>query len=293
MIYYVYALIDPTSNNKPFYIGKGKGKRVNAHIKEASSDEKTELENEKKKIGIDISEIMLNAMLESSKKRVQSPKTKKIKELVKAGYESGNIVRIIAKNLDESTAFAIESFLIKTIYGFRNLTNLIEGKDSERFRPCNNLEFIDGFDSISSLGIKSEEQLKLMLAQGCELPLLQIKEALPNLKFEEPRFENERLFIEADIVGAKIRILTCEINIQIELIARKKEQRIWLRNHFRELGAENLIRRDDVFIPEIWKRKNMTSDVEIAIKRVKLLLEIAKADNREQLSDEALQLIIT
>ena len=35
MIYYVYALIDPTNDNKPFYIGKGNNGRVKSHFKEA------------------------------------------------------------------------------------------------------------------------------------------------------------------------------------------------------------------------------------------------------------------
>ena len=36
-MFYVYALIDPR-NNKPFYIGKGKGNRINQHEREAKSN---------------------------------------------------------------------------------------------------------------------------------------------------------------------------------------------------------------------------------------------------------------
>ncbi len=36
MRYYVYALIDPTNDNTPFYIGKGTNDRIKQHFVEAN-----------------------------------------------------------------------------------------------------------------------------------------------------------------------------------------------------------------------------------------------------------------
>ena len=90
--YYVYQLIDPRTN-KPFYIGKGKGKRIDAHEKEARSN-------------------------------IISPKCNMIREIESSGLK---IIKEIIKYFDkENTAYNYEKKLIKKI-GLDNLTNLTEG----------------------------------------------------------------------------------------------------------------------------------------------------------------------
>lgn len=94
MYYYVYELVDPRTN-QPFYIGKGKGKRVTLHLLEKSHS-----------VGV-------NEKIQDIRKNNQSP-----------------IVRMIAENiLDEKLAYDIETSTIR--HYFQNEYNL-ENKD--RFR---------------------------------------------------------------------------------------------------------------------------------------------------------------
>jgi hypothetical protein len=76
---YVYCLIDPR-NDKPFYIGKGVGNRVFAHVEDAEflSDETDKLDT--------------------------------IREIGRLGLQVGHV--IIRHGLDEKTAYEIESALI-------------------------------------------------------------------------------------------------------------------------------------------------------------------------------------
>jgi len=297
MSYYVYALIDPTNGNKPFYIGKGIDNRLKSHFREALSSGKTYIENEDENIEIDIGIIAENEMEEYKNQQAESLKIKKLRELFNYGYDYDNIARILAKDLDEPIAFALESFLIKTIYGFEDLTNKVEGEHSERFRPYNNWECIVGFDLPSALNRSMSknrmEKLQFMLAEKLDQPLLRIEKAFPFLIFENPNvIDSGELGIQADIRGTRIKVFTRRTNIQIELRGRKNEQHAWIRSHFKKLGAEHLLRNDHVFLPNKWKgSKNMTSDVQVAIKRIDFLLEIVNAENRQQLSAEALQLL--
>lgn len=91
-IWYVYQLVDPRTM-KPFYIGKGKGNRIDYHEREAS-------------------------------KGVCSKKCKLINELTKE-----NLIVIkekIALFWDESAAYQCEKEVINFI-GLRNLTNVMPG----------------------------------------------------------------------------------------------------------------------------------------------------------------------
>lgn len=90
--YYVYELIDPR-NNKPFYIGKGKGDRIDHHEKEARKSQST-------------------------------AKTKLIAEIELEGL---SIVKNIVKRFkSENAAYKYEEKLIKKI-GLENLTNVAPG----------------------------------------------------------------------------------------------------------------------------------------------------------------------
>jgi len=88
--YYVYELIDPRDNNV-FYVGKGKGNRLEAHQAGEGSSKET-----------------------------------MIHSIEQAGQEVNRI--IIGRYDTESEAFAVEITLIKWVHGYDNLTNIDPGR---------------------------------------------------------------------------------------------------------------------------------------------------------------------
>ena len=96
--YYVYLLIDPR-NNEVFYVGKGKGNRINQHLLGALDDKTNETE-----------------------------KIKKIREIQNIGLEVKHFV--LRHELTEKEAFEVESAVIDVL-GKDNLTNLVKGHLSE------------------------------------------------------------------------------------------------------------------------------------------------------------------
>ena len=135
---YVYALIDPTRQYQPFYIGKGMDNRLQSHFVAASS---LIAKQAPEVIGCDTQSI-----IEEASKDQSNEKLKRIVELKKQGFDHTKVARIVGRRLDEHTAFAIEAFLINSVYGVRNLTNQVLGSHSERFRPFGNHGLIKGFD---------------------------------------------------------------------------------------------------------------------------------------------------
>lgn len=96
--YYVYLLIDPR-NDKVFYVGKGKGNRINQHLLGALDNKINETE-----------------------------KIKKIRDIQNTGLEIKHV--ILRHELTEKEAFEVESSVIDVL-GKDNLTNLVKGHNSE------------------------------------------------------------------------------------------------------------------------------------------------------------------
>ena len=98
--YYIYTLIDPRTK-KVFYVGKGKGSRVYAHVEASEAIETKEVE-----------------------------KIATIRAIRAAGKEVGHTV--VRHGLSESEAFAVEASLIDYIKNAQkiNLTNLVDGHHS-------------------------------------------------------------------------------------------------------------------------------------------------------------------
>lgn len=136
--YYVYALIDPESN-KPFYIGKGEGRRLMAHFSRPLSINHANGES----IGLS-TQAMLDAKDDDAAS--ESRKQSRIRKLKEDGYDHTAIARVIARLVDEQVALAIEACLIKSVYGASTLTNQLAGHHPERFRDKDNWKRIDGFD---------------------------------------------------------------------------------------------------------------------------------------------------
>lgn len=93
--YYVYLLVDKKTN-KPFYVGKGKGNRINHHFKDALDKE--------------------------------TKKSEKIKKILSAKLDVQKI--ILRHSLTERESFAVESSLIDYI-GIDNLANIVKGHDQK------------------------------------------------------------------------------------------------------------------------------------------------------------------
>ena len=93
--YYVYVYTDPR-NDKPFYVGKGKGNRAFDHLKDGS----------------------------------ETDKVNRIKEILDSGNHPR--IEILASGLDQSTALKVEAAAIDLI-GMKNLTNAQKGHNSREF----------------------------------------------------------------------------------------------------------------------------------------------------------------
>lgn len=87
---YVYRLIDPR-NGETFYVGKGQGNRVFAHIHAEQNLEGDELDN----------------------------RLKRIREIRVAGFDVAHVVH--RHGMDEKTAFEVEAALIEAYPGLTNL----------------------------------------------------------------------------------------------------------------------------------------------------------------------------
>lgn len=106
--YYVYRLFDPR-NGETFYIGKGKGDRVFAHIRVAQDLDGDSAEN----------------------------KLQRIIDIRNAGFEVGHVIH--RHGMDEPTSFHVESALIDA---YPSLLNEIGGHGSSDFGPMHSREII-------------------------------------------------------------------------------------------------------------------------------------------------------
>lgn len=122
MRYYVYVLIDPkhpTAGTQVFYVGKGTGRRPHAHIAEAG------------KFAGASTAVILD---EEVQVRADEAKLRRIQALKENSCSHLEIVRVVARDLSDSLAKTIESYLIKFAYDSNVLTNRVSGAHPERFR---------------------------------------------------------------------------------------------------------------------------------------------------------------
>lgn len=106
--FYVYRLIDPR-NGETFYVGKGKGNRIFAHIRGAEDIEGDELDN----------------------------KMKRIRQIRLAGFDVAHVIH--RHGMDEATSFEVESALMDAYPG---LTNEAGGVGGNEFGAMHALEII-------------------------------------------------------------------------------------------------------------------------------------------------------
>jgi len=122
--FYVYVLINPLENNKPFYVGKGYTDRALHHFNEAGYNTQSILSD-----------------IESDENKCAT-----INKIQSNGFKPEDIVRVICRRVSEEVALAIEACLIKNVYGLKNLTNSIEGQNSHHFRSYDLNQHVSNFD---------------------------------------------------------------------------------------------------------------------------------------------------
>jgi len=110
--FYVYRLIDPR-NGETFYVGKGKGNRVFAHIRaEIDGDDPSE-------------------------------KLRRIHEIRAAGFDVAHVIH--RHGLDGSTASEVEAALIDAYPG---LTNAVAGSGSNEFGAMHAQEIVNKYQAV-------------------------------------------------------------------------------------------------------------------------------------------------
>lgn len=306
--YYVYVLRNPVTKNI-FYVGKGKGNRLVDHFLKSKKDEKSDIE-----------------------------RLDQIRQLIKNGHRPKDIGRIIARVEREDTAFMIESFYIKFVVGFNNLTNIQPGHHFSNFRALGDWEARHGFD-ISIILHKGAERTELLdnyVGLGLDVDLYNVVEIIkkyyPNykLEFEEASvFGASELIVDALIPDQELiseelvnecksikmegfkRIasgpINAEMRVRIQVRSNRKFQvfmhgkknlaEVWFKQHFSKLDAFPVNRKDHQYRPDAWHDQNgslkATHDPNIAAARVIEMVQIALAQNRNDLSENIAKLLDT
>jgi hypothetical protein len=156
--FYVYALIDPTNQNQPFYIGKGFFDRANNHFGALSGNDGEVIENHEEtdvndRIGEEPSVILdaeekdsLDQTNVNQASRIISAKNQKILDLKSKGYTPNDLVRIVARSLSKHAAYTVESLILKSVYARESLTNIARGHHEERFRAFDDWQYMPNYD---------------------------------------------------------------------------------------------------------------------------------------------------
>ncbi|WP_395334374.1 hypothetical protein WBP06_18370 (plasmid) [Novosphingobium sp. BL-8H] len=112
--HYVYILLNPLDGNKPFYVGKGMGRRAQAHF----NDLERELRKEQFENSLDSGEF--------------NKKTRILHDIKSSGMTPLELV--VARFETEDEAFAVETTLIHFVYGRDSLANIAGGHGWRNFR---------------------------------------------------------------------------------------------------------------------------------------------------------------
>jgi hypothetical protein len=111
--YYVYRLIDPR-NGETFYVGKGRGNRVFAHVRGELGEDADTL----------------------------TDKLQRIREIRRDGFEVTHVIH--RHDMDESTAFEVEAALIDA---YPEVSNLISGRASDERGLMHATQIIERYEA--------------------------------------------------------------------------------------------------------------------------------------------------
>ena len=158
--YYVYELRDMTDQDKPkvLYVGKGVGGRVNEHAKVVA----TKMRNDPTSITSD-KEIAIMNLLEAKNLNPNC-----LGELVIGRYGT------------ESEALAVESTLIKWVYGHNELTNIVHGHHADQIRNKGDLNLESELQPLPY----GQQNVARIESRGIQERAEDLKIALTNLGFK-------------------------------------------------------------------------------------------------------------
>lgn len=260
--HYVYVLIDPRKgDDRVFYVGKGTGGRVLQHIRDAETGHK-------------------------------GPRHKTIRDILKAGYSETEIARIVARVSSEHVAFMLESLYVNFIVGCENLDNAQGGHESGLFRAKGDWALRQGFDIpiVVKKGQPRVELLDQFLGQGLDLMLYRVRDVLCNgrdffgLEFSPPTVRDAGELVIDTLVDNKVYLriqtrspVTGTFNTILE--PRDKKQKEWIIDHFNKLGkSTHLWKKRLWFNCKSWSHRNLTTDVEEAARRARLLVKLVRVE---------------
>jgi len=101
-------------------IGKGIDSRLQSHLKAA---EKVGAKHEAQVLGCDTQSVLEDATAGRAAERLA-----RILELRNLGFDHIDVARFVARRKDERTAFTVDAFLIRSVYGVNGLTNQVEAR---------------------------------------------------------------------------------------------------------------------------------------------------------------------
>ena len=166
--FYVYVLLDPHSKI-PFYVGKGVFDRALQHFKplkfgDNSNDGAEEFAVTSLVLGADPDHILTaerEPLVQSgtddagAELAAEKNKIARIQEiLTDKNIHPSDIPRVVGRCLSEQGALAIESLMIKSVYGIDQLTNVVSGHHENRFRTVGNWDYLDSYDLPTTDGME-------------------------------------------------------------------------------------------------------------------------------------------
>ena len=199
--YYVYALLDPTSEDKEiFYIGKGKGGRVKAHFKDAKK---------------------LTAEQKAKKKK---EKLEKISKLLAVGNKPNEMTKIIARVKSDAHSKLLETFYMKFSVGAKQLQNATGGKDHALIRAKDDWAERHGFEIVTAKDGEGGRKIKEDLFKGQILDILNdtagkvvgaARDQLRlELRFADPRIDGAGELVRQAIILTPTGPIVLQIHIR-------------------------------------------------------------------------------
>jgi len=194
---YVYRLIDPR-NAETFYIGKGKGNRIFAHIRAEQSLEGDDISN----------------------------KMRRIREILVSGFEVSHVIH--RHGMSDTTAFEVESALIDAYPG---LTNIMGGFGVSEFGAMHATEIIRRYTAKPA----DFEHRAILISVNRTAAEISLYEATRFAwKISKPRAEQAEVILST-VQGLIVGAFVADRWLEVPLLRCKNNQRRLVVSAFKKL----------------------------------------------------------